>query len=57
MENWISVKDNPPKIPGEYKVKTNHGNSIAFLARNLSGSLTWLCVNEDHEVTHYLSNQ
>lgn len=54
---WINVKDRLPKETGQYKVKCNNGNSIAFFTRTLSGRLKWLCVNEDYHVIEWKDYQ
>lgn len=51
---WIDVNVMQPKETGQYNVKTNHGNSIAFWVRKKSGELYWMCINEYYTVTHWL---
>lgn len=51
---WIKFSEREPQQTGEYNVKTNHGNSIAFWVGTLKGKKDWLCINEDCEVIEWL---
>ena len=51
--SWIKTSERQPKNTGQYNVKTNHGNSVAFFTRTFQGRKMWLCVNEDYYVLEW----